>query len=93
MISVISLTNYNFHYLLQKIHHVKSLRHLRMEPKRAKRGWLDLRARCIVITDMDLRTNHVPYISVALPLENGFTQEKTKGRNRPFLIAQVRKCI
>ena len=71
---------------------MKSLRHLWMEPKRVKRGWLGLCVRCIVITDMDLRTNHIPYISVVLLLENGFMKGTTKGKNHPSLIAQVRKC-
>lgn len=60
-----------------------------MEPKRVRPGWLDLCAQCIAIRDTNLLTFHIPYITAALLLGNGFMPKRTKEKRLLFLIAQV----
>ena len=74
---------------MSKILRVWIYQHRRMEPKRARHGWLvEWPAPYIVIRDMDLLTVHTLFI-IVMRKENGWIWWCLK--NLLFLTAQVRK--
>ena len=63
-----------------------------MEPKRARRGWLERYAQCIVMKDMDLPNINRLLTTAALQPGCGLHSGSQGGlKTLLFLIAQVRK--